>query len=477
MSDLMFERSSEIAQFDKIEQSSRAEFLAVYGRRRIGKTYLINHYFKDKGIYFELTGVYKAPFAMQLENFSIVYSDLFFAGQKQPTPKNWLEAFTQLRAQIEKMPKDKKIILFFDELPWLVTPRSGFMAALDLLWNRYLSRMDNVILIVCGSAAAWMIKHVIHDKGGLHGRLTRQIKMKPFTLGEAEAYMQYRGVDLTRKQFTEIYMATGGVAKYLDHVQRGQSSAQIIHHLCFSREGYLYREFNQLYRSLFDDHEKHLSIVRVLAQKKSGFTRDELLEKTQLQSGGGFTTVLNELCESGFVLKVPVFGGKINVSRYSLADYYSLFYLKWIEPAARSQLDQIESDYWLKQQRKPAWFTWAGYSFENICLAHVEKIKAALGLAGVSTQASSWANAHAQIDLLIDRADHCINLCEIKFCDSEFVIDAEYAKKLLNKKNVFIQETKTKKAVFITLITTYGVNKNKHYYAVVDQQLTIDSLF
>ncbi len=474
---ILYGRKNEQRELDRLYRSQQAEFLAIYGRRRVGKTHLIHQYFHDKGIYFEVTGIHKAALSLQLENFATVFSDVFFRGQKKISINHWFEAFTLLRKHIETLPVNNKIILFFDELPWFSTPKSNFLSALEHCWNRYLSRMNNVLLIVCGSAAAWMIDNVINNRGGLHGRISKEMRLLPFTLAETEDFLKARHVVLPRKDIVEIYMAMGGVAKYLMQIEPGQSANQIINNICFSRNGYLFKEFEKLYSSLFDNYHNHIEIVKQLAKKNSGLSRTILLKRAGLSSGGTSSKILKELEAAELIMKVPEYGEKNSTWVYRLSDEYSLFYLHWIESAPDPSLQGVEEDYWIKKRNNRRWSTWSGYIFEALCLKHVDKIKKALGIGGVSTTSFTWNNERAQIDLVIERADNCINLCEIKFVNNEFLIDKKYATILNQKKEIFQAITMTKKALFTTLISPYGVKENQYYKAAVQNQLTLDDLF
>ncbi len=475
-------RKREIKVLDRIYHSEQPEFLGIYGRRRIGKTFLIRQYFKKKGIYFELTGIKNGSLKQQLYHFRIEYTRIF-GSLPSSAPSNWLEAFNLLREAIEKCGVPGRIILFFDELPWLATPRSGLLQAMEHFWNRYVSDDHRVILIVCGSSASWMINKVLRNKGGLHGRLTAEIKLLPFDLEETEIFLNSRGIALQKKQLIDIYMAIGGVAKYLTYVGKGESSLQAISQICF--EGPLYREFDELYASLFDHFEHHVNIVKALAERSVGLTKNEICEKTNLKSGGGLNKILDELESSGFILPIAGFDTPVKNIRYRLVDEYSLFYLKWISQTKAVAISQIDKDFWIKMGNTPAGRAWAGYAFEGVCLKNISKIKAALGIASVLTRESEWIykatknddDQGVQIDLLIDRADQCINLCEIKYYSGEYVIDKDYALKLQRKKNMFIEKSKTKKSVFTTLITTYGVKKNSFAQEVVDKELTMTDLF
>ena len=482
---LIVGRDRELEVLKEIHESTEPQFLAIYGRRRIGKTYLISEFFKDKGVYFEVTGMKDGTLTEQLFQFAYEFSRRFADGERVTPPKSWAEALQTLHSAIEKVEAGKKIILFFDEVPWLASPRSKFLNALEHFWNRYLSRNKNVVLIICGSSASWIIRNIINNKGGLHGRVTRRIRLLPFTLSETEQYLKSRQIELDRKQIIDVYMALGGVPKYLSYVRRGQSSAQIIDEVCFSPQGGLFNEFDNLYKSLFENYESHVAIVKALATKIDGLTKAELLEEVGLASGGSSSRVIEDLIDAGFLLYIPAFSQSKPKGIYRLIDEYSLFYLIWIEDTSKRGIGGTSKHGWIKKMDTPKWSAWSGCAFEAVCLKHIQKIKLALGIAGISTVETGWRylpkrsekRQGAQIDLVIDRADRCINLCEMKYSNHEFVIDKSYEEKLQSKKRVFKEQTETTKTLFMTMLTTYGVKKNVHYLSAIDQQLTMDDLF
>jgi predicted AAA+ superfamily ATPase len=469
----------------KILESQEPAFLAIYGRRRIGKTYLTKNFFKDKGLFFHLTGIQDASLDVQLQNFAIEFSDIFLKGKNLKPPKDWFSAFQILRKEIQKVPKDMKVVIFFDELPWLSSPRSLFLQALEHLWNRYLSETPNAILIVCGSAASWMIDNILNNKGGLHGRITKEIRLLPFTLSETEEFLHEKQIALDRKQILELYMCLGGVAKYLSYLERGKSVAQLIGELCFSYNAPLISEFHKLYRSLFHEYDVHVEIVKALAKSRSGLSYQQLVKKTGIPNGGTLTRRIEELKQSGFIAEIPLFEEGEKSHRYLLVDEYSIFYLAWNAGISSLDLQNRGPDYWIKQRNTQSWKTWTGHAFECLCLKHIEGIKAALGLAAVQTRTSKWKYASpkkskecgAEIDLVIDRADQCINLCEIKFYEEEFSIDKKHVEQLQRKRACFERITKTKKSTFTTLITTHGVKRNDHYLSSIDQDLMMNALF
>lgn len=477
-------RKKEIVSLNKLYESNNAEFLAIYGRRRIGKTFLIKEIFKNKDFYFEITGQNKAKKSEQLRAFFLEFKSLFSDAEYKKPPKDWFEAFEWLKALLEKRNNNTKAVIFLDELPWLASSKSSFLEALDYFWNRHFSRL-NVLLIICGSAASWMIKKVINDKGGLHGRLSAIMPLKAFTIEETERFLLDKNIYLKRKQIIELYLSIGGVAKYLTQVSSGKSPSQVINSICFSNQGMLFAEFTKLYASLFSNPEKHIALVKVLAKKKTGLLESDLLKEAKISQGGSSTEILNELEESGFIMRIPALGKKTKEHLFRLLDEYSLFYLTWIEPIKGNLFQEFDSNYWNKMHKKPLWYNWAGFAFENVCLKHTNKIKEALGISGVITHEGHFfykpktvANDKGtQIDLVIDRADDCINICEIKFCDDVFEISESYAEILEQKKQVFQKVTQTRKTIFLTLITPFGIKENKHSAGLVDSSLDLECLF
>lgn len=484
MTTRIFGRTHEIKILDRLLNSKKSEFLAIYGRRRVGKTYLIHEYFKDKGVYFCLTGSASSNKKLQLKKFYREFLNTFPQAINPKEPKDWDEALYLLKETIIKIDTAKKVVIFFDELPWLASNRSGFLQALEYTWNQHLSHLNNVILIVCGSAANWIIKKVINNKGGLYGRLSEVIKLNAFTVNETEKFLLSQNVKLSRKQIIELYMAIGGIAKYLTYVQPGDSVAQTINRLCFTSQGQLVGEFNNLYRSLFDDSQKHIQIVKGLAEKRSGVFQKDLLNSLNIPSGGQSSSVLEELEESGFIATCPEFCKKSKGKKLWLVDEYSYFYICWMEGVKSSIVLGHDKDYWLKMTSDPRSKIWAGYAFESLCFKHILQIKKSLGIAAVLTHESQWSykpknksEEGAQIDLIIDRKDDCINLCEIKFYSTEFIIDQSYAKQLQHKIDVFKEQTKTTKTIFLTLITPFGLKKNEHSTELVNLEIKLEDFF
>jgi len=467
-------RQEERAQLDRLLASDEAEFLALYGRRRVGKTFLIREHFR-KEIVFELTGLKDGLMKEQLTSFSEEY--LRQSGKEVDRPKSWQKAFQQLGVYLKSRRSQKKQVIFLDELPWLASARSRFLPALDHFWNTVLSRDPRYILVICGSAASWMIAKVIDHKGGLHNRVTSRMRLEPFTLAESARFLKSRRVKLTEYDQLTLAIVMGGVPHYLKEASPGKSTAQIIDRACFHQNGLLRDEFNRLYASLFDHSERHVDIVRQLAGSPQGLTRSALTDA--YTTGGRLTQTLCELEEAGFISAHFPLAKKSKDTLYRLADEYSLFYLKWIE---RSR--SLGSGTFLKKIKTPAWRAWSGYALESLVHKHLRQIKQALGIVVVETSHCSWFHRSddtwpdgAQIDLLLDRADQTINLIEIKFSQGPFTITKKYAGELRQKMQVFREVSGTRKNIFLIFLTTHGLTPNAYSRELVQESITTEALF
>ncbi len=469
-------REVEIEKINRLLSSNQAEFLAVYGRRRVGKTYLIRQYLKDY-IVFDFTGVKEAKTERQLINFFSEYTKKTGIKKRQ-VPTSWYDAFNYLAAFLQTVSrKKKKQVVFIDEMPWLDKPRSQFISALEYFWNHYASKIDNVLLIACGSASSWIKHKLINARGGLYNRVTERIKLLPFNLHETELFIQKLGIKLSRYQIIELYMAMGGIPFYLNKIINGKSSAQIIDAICFSPNGLLREEYTQLYHSLFKNAEHHIAVIESLANKPQGLMRQELAFNTKI-SEGSLSRTLQELVECDFVSIYYPFSNKKKASIYKLTDLYTLFYLKFIQSNK-----QKGSGTWAQLSKLSTFKAWSGYAFENICMIHEAQIKKALGISGVYTNTSAWkfpgndVMPGAQIDMIIDRADQTIHLCEAKFTQGAFAINKKISEQFRERKSIFKNVTKTKKTVFTTLLTTYPALKNQYFLSEIENEVNMDKLF
>lgn len=457
--------------------SSKSEFVVVYGRRRVGKTFLIKQVLGQQ-IDFEMTGTQEGNLKDQLENFSDKLSEFGYGGVKLAQPKDWKAAFSLLKVYLSSKKGKKKKVIFLDELPWIATRKSKFLGMLGHFWNDW-AAYNNVLLVVCGSAASWMIKKVLNNKGGLHNRATQYIPLQPFTLAETDLFLKSKKVIANKYQVVQLYMALGGIPYYLEMLRPSESIPQNIDRLCFNSLGFLKDEFNRIYTSLFDKAENHISIVKALASKWKGLTRNEIALESGLGNGGSLTRILEELEKSAFIKKWYPFEKKRKGALYRLTDNFSLFYLKLI--SKRNLQDQ--KGVFLKLFTKPEYRVWCGYSFENICLIHHRQIAKALGIEYILHEFSSLHFVGdenypgIQIDLLVDRADGVINLCEMKFSNAEYRLTTAYKKSLRERASIFSAVTKSSKSILTTLVTTYGLTNSKDHMDVVQNVLTMEDLF
>ena len=451
--------------------SAKPEFVAVYGRRRVGKTFLVKQYLAEK-IDFYMTGAYGRPRRTNLAIFNEQLCEC--SGQSYPVAANWHEAFRQLRDFLTHLEK-KQWVVFLDELPWFDTPKSGFVSALEHFWNSWGSDQPRLKFIVCGSATNWMMNKLIGDRGGLHNRLTRSIHLAPFTLCETEQYLKSNGIVWRRYDIIECYMILGGTPYYLSKLRHGLSLAQNIDELFFSPQGELRREFDFVYRSLFNDSGQYIRVVEKLGQKAKGMTRNELLEALKMPKGGKLTELLGNLQACDFIRSYVGFGKHERDTLYQLTDLFTLFHLRF----CRLYSGQDEHS-WTLMMGSHEHDTWCGYAFEMVCLHHIPQIKASLGISGVLSTISSWqqqgTGKKAQIDLVVERRDNVINLCEMKYANKPFAIERKYAEWMEERRELFREATKTNKTLHLTMVTVYGVKQNA-YSSVVQSEVTMDDLF
>lgn len=473
-------RKSEIRELEKLYRSDRPEFVAIYGRRRVGKTFLIKQALKGR-ITFQHTGVSpvdqekgKSRMKIQLESFH--YSLLNHGLEGYTTPKSWMEAFFQLEQLLTKLDDGSRQVVFIDELPWMDTPRSGFLPAFESFWNGWCSGRDNMMLVVCGSATSWILGNLSRSRGGLYGRLTDEIKLSPFTLKECEEYFAHEGIALSRYDIVQAYMVFGGIPYYISHFQKGQSLEGNIDKILFGRNPRLKDEFDRLFNAIFGNPEDCKKIIRLLATRHGGFTREEIAKATGLPLGGGLTDTLNALTESDFVQRYVPYGKSGKSEHYKLIDNFCLFWLKYVEPNtadASFMTDNLTSDI-MKG--------WRGVAFEEVCWQHIAQIKRALEIGGVKSSLSAWnvkgddEQEGVQIDLLIIRDDKVVNLCEMKFSGDAYPIEKDEEFKLRRRIETLKGTLSRKQTVHLTLITTYGVAYGKHS-GIVQKHVGMDELF
>lgn len=481
-------RHEETQQLEKIYQSTRAEFVAIYGRRRVGKTFLIKTFFeRNPCIFFRITGQKNASMAEQLYKFTRQLEAVFFKEELSlKEPKNWDRAFELLTKVIKEKGQDKKIILFLDELPWLATKKSKLIQVLEYYWNQHWEDIVNLKLIVCGSAASWIIDNIVNNKAGLHNRITKSILLEPFTLLETKEYLHSRGVNYLDKQVLEVYMVMGGIPFYLQDIEKGLSVPQNVDRICFHPKGLLFVEFKNLFTSLFNKASIHEKLIHIMAKSRRGIIGQKIVETMRnITSGGSLYKRLEELETAGFVLGFVPYGFNKKNKTYRIIDEYTLFYLTWID-LVKNKLKQIDqsSGYWENKVHSQSWKSWAGHAFEDVCLKHLSIIKKKLQIKS-SAIADSWQyipkkkskEEGAQIDLLFDRDDDVITVCEIKYHMPTYIFDKEEAHKLQRKIEIFKKVTKTTKQVQLALITINPIKPTFYSEELIVGNVTMYDFF
>ena len=454
-------------------ESERSEFVVVYGRRRIGKTFLVRRFFKDNYA-FSFVGKHEMRREQQLTEFAkelMCYSHSTFV----PQLKNWTEAFDALQRLLETYNIPGKKVVFFDEMPWMDTPKSDFVSALENFWNGWANMRDDIVLVACGSATSWMVDKLLHNQGGLFNRITQKIYLRPFKLSEMEQYLDEKHFGWNRYQIAQCYMILGGIPFYLTLLNPKLSLLSNIDELFFADAHAMLRtEYNELYSTLFKRPDNYLAVIRMLTERKEGFTRKEISEKTKL-GGAALSKILSDLEQCDFIFSYARYGNAKNNAIYRIKDFYTLFYYKYV-----NGIDTKDSLRWTHLSSTPQVSSWQGFSFELLCLLHLDEIKKALGIDRILNDASAWRSRqpeqNTQIDLVIERADHNINLCEMKFSSGMYAIDKGYEQKLRERMSIFLAETMTRCSTRITMVTTYGVLQNKHS-GIVNDEVLLDDLF
>ena len=464
----MIGRKEESKLLRSLISEEEPQFAAVFGRKRIGKTYLVRESFEHR-FTFQHTGISNNSIPVseqkqaQLNKFA---ESLEAAGLKCEEPlKTWNDAFNRLK-EVVISSKEKKKVIFIDELSWMDTRDSGLISALESFWNGFATarKEKDIILIVCASATYWMIENIVNSKGGLHNRLTAQINLKPFTLKECQSYLESRGIAFSIHQLLQCYMIMGGVPYYWSLLKKGKSLPQSIDDLFFAENAPLSNEYTNLYSALFSKPEPYMKIIEAMSSANKGVTRAEISKKAGIDSSGNLSRKLEELESSGFIRKYIPFGVRQRNCLYQLIDNYTLFYFKFIRNRT------LDENYWKNRINTPELNAWCGVAFERVCLEHIPQIKASLGVSGVQTEVNSWQCAAdddngvfgSQIDLLIVRKDQVINICEMKYSETEYLADAAFVRAMARKLSDFQKVTKTKYALHTTVISPYGIAPNAY---------------
>lgn len=473
-------RQEECSILRELLEQPRAELVTVLGRRRIGKTFLVKEAYAPQ-LCFHFTGIKDADRKTTLTAFTEKIAAGATGKKKIPVAENWMVAFSMLKQYLIALKSKKparrggKKVVFLDEFPWMDGHKSGFLPAFEYFWNDWACD-QNIIIVICGSSTSWMLKNVLDNKAGLHNRITKYINLAPFTLKETKELLQAKGIYLPHYEIIQLYMAIGGVPYYLNEVRKGESAIQSIDRILFSEKSSLKREFQNLYRALFDRYEKYEAIIKALSAKRKGLTREEIIAVTGFTNGGGLTRMLTELEESSFIKTFQPFGKEKKEMLYRLMDEYSVFYYQF-----SPQKNPAGS--FLKISSSAKYKSWAGFAFESLCIRHTHSIKKSLGISGIFSQESSWyfkgsrKDPGFQIDMLIDRSDNSINICEMKFYATEFELSKKEANELRIRREFFRTKTQTKKYLINTLVTTYGLKKNEHSAGIIDKVVVTDDFF
>ena len=466
-------RREEIRELEKCEKSKKSELVCVYGRRRVGKTYLVEQSFANL-FAFRATGVESGNTRTQLKSF---YQRLVEAGDtERRVPQDWFEAFSRLErilaAENIRRSIHGKRIVFFDEFPWFATPRSDFLEAFGEFWNRCGTAQGDFLFIICGSATSWIIKNILEDTGSLYNRVTSQIFLRPFSLRETELYMESRVFGWSRRQIVECQMIFGGLPYFFDLLNPDESLTWNINALIFKPHALLRHESKKLLEATLKKSPAYNDILKCLSSHYYGMQKNACFASLDI-SQGTFSRAVEDLIKCGYVHESVDRYSKGHPLRLQLIDPFLLFHYNFLEKgySETTRFEDFKSD-------TGRYNNWRGHAFEILCMYHIDHIKNALGISGVRTNSYAWVSEknEAQIDLVLDRDDGIVNICEEKYTDTAFAVSAEYEERLLKKMDIYRAETKTKKALKIVMICTEnlaGTANTEH----ITRVLTLDDLF
>lgn len=473
-------RENEIKELLNIYNTDNSDLVAIYGRRRVGKTYLINQTF-DNNFDFKHAGISpneldneKSILKQQLSQF---YNSLKIYGMKEnKVPLDWYEAFYMLSKLLKDKYDNKKQVIFIDELPWMDTPKSNFISAFEGFWNSF-ANGRNIMVIICGSANSWIVNKLINNHGGLYGRVTKEIKLSPLSLKECELLFNKKYINFSRYDIVQAYMAVGGIPYYLNYFEPKLGIYENIDKIFFSKIAPLKIEYDRLFASVFNNSNLAKKIVELLSTKNIGYTRGEIVKKLSIDNNKTTGDTLNALLSSDFVIKYRPLTKDRKTLYYKLIDPFCIFYLKFVKDATSLDIDLYSNE---AQTQKV--ITYRGIAFENVCFNHIEQIKNAIKISSIRTNQSTFIykaeedKKGAQIDLIIERSDNIINLCEIKFYSNEFVNTKEKHLFLVNKNEALSMFIPKKQIIKNILITTFGIKENGYQWDY-DKIITLDDLF
>lgn len=486
----MLGRVKELEILSNACEQDESKLIALYGRRRIGKTYLINHMFsehKKDCLFFRFTGSYLLESSIQLENFIEAIYD-WFKYEPSKGITNWMSGFNLLKKAITTtQTQNQKVVIFLDEIPWIDKKNSsGFIGALGYFWNEFALNSKNIVLILCASNSSWIKNKIFEDSSGpLYQRLDIKIHLKPFDLKETKEYLLVeKKFQIDDKTIAETYVAFGGVAKYLSLLDNSKTIAQNIDELIFNIDGLLNKEYSEVLKSLFDTKASYYSsIIKVLSQKQSGYTQTELATALGEKSGSKIKDAVAELSEAGFILGLSKLGSKIN-TKYIISDLFVLFFNKWVGGFSKNELISLQKPYFSSILSSQKYAIWSGFAFEILCIVNIDLYLQTRLTKGLAKSYGYWnlrgndKDSGAQIDFIVEYENSVYDIVECKFYNKEFVISKEYKEKLLHKLEMFKKYAlRGKYEIKLVMLNSYGCEKNSHYNALnITSDISLDKL-
>jgi hypothetical protein len=405
-------RKNELRMLNDAYRSGKDELVVLYGRRRIGKSSLVKRFAEKKKAYYEFEALEGETTPGQINHFlqqlkkqidDPILDSVRFA--------NWEQVFTYLTEKVINRKSKVKKILFLDELPWMAAGRIRLVSLLKYYWDNHW-KSKHVMLILCGSVASFMVKKVLHSNA-LYGRTTIEILLKGFSPEEAARLLSKKR---SREETLNYQLVFGGVPKYLEQINTSQSFNKNMNTLCFSPHGIMLKEVERIFYSQFREPRTYLKIINLL--KNGIFSLSEISSKTKIPSGGGLKQYLKNLERAEMIRSYIPFdrSGNSKFKKYTLADEFLVFFFKYMGPNLRV-IKESSSRRLFETLTQNSFDSWLGFAFERFCLKHAGLLALVMDFADDILLASPYFKKNDerfQIDLLYQRADRVITVCEIK---------------------------------------------------------------
>jgi AAA+ ATPase superfamily predicted ATPase len=455
-------RKVEIAQLTALIDLPRPSIAVIYGRRRVGKSELIRHVTQGKNV-LSFEGLEGQPKHKQIKNFLFQLSAQ--SNIREKNISDWPDALILLRT----LTQDGQWIIILDEFQWMANYQNELVSVIKMIWEKYLSQNPDLTLILCGSIASFMKSKVLKSSA-LYGRTDYELNLHELNLSEISEFFPGKGSD----EVIDTAMLVGGIPKYLELISEYPSLYDALEPLAFSQDGFFKTEYDRLFASHFGKKPIFMKIIQTLATNPYGLTTGKLAKEMQVASGGTLCHQLDDLESAGFLHSIIPFdkpeGSKLR--KYILMDAYVRFYHSIIRGSMKETTPPNTQFHAIMSS--PRYAAWAGMAFEFLCMRHHKEISRILGFHGIPYTAGPFFQRKTldtpgvQIDLLFERSDKILVLCEMKYLLASVpgdIIDQ------VNRKVSALQEKYPGRTILKVLLTKTGstetVAKKGYFFRII----------